>query len=145
MTTSKRKSNAKKQAPVVLEQFVEVSVRKGITITELYPPTEEMLAEFAKMDPPPDLIYRRYNFRGCVPPEYRWATLDPTDWKYGGGALQRMQPSAWLAMVEEEKRTATGHLVACYEIMPRPEETGGCDCPVCTAAQARLDSLKEAG
>ena len=30
-----------------------------------------------------------------------------------------------------------GHLKSCGETMPRPTETGGCDCDVCTAAQDR--------
>ena len=93
MTTSKRKSNAKKSEPVVIEQFVEVTVLNGVTVTELYPPNSEMLQLLGKMDPPPDLVYRRFNFRGCVPSEYYWTTNDPGRWRYGGGCLQRMKPS----------------------------------------------------
>jgi hypothetical protein len=139
MNASNRNRNAKKPELVVLEQFVEVTVRNGVTVTELYPPNSEMLELLAGMDPPPDRLYRRFNFRGSVPPEYHWATRDPLRWLYGGGALQRMRPAYWLGLIVEEELSGTGHLRPCREPMPRPAETGGCACHVCTAAQARID------
>ena len=120
--------------PVILEQFVEVTRRAGQTITELYPPNKEMLELKTKMDPPPTVVYRRFNFRGGVPPEYHWATSDAQNRRYGGGALQRMFIEDWEKAFPAEEDAPGGHLGPVHALIPRPQASGGCDCPVCERA-----------
>jgi len=136
---------AKKQPKIeTLEQWVEVRVRDGKTETTLYPSNEELLKRKAKMDPPPDLVYRRLNFVNGVPEEYHWTTYDPRRRENGGHGIQRMTPERWLETIELEKRMGTGHLGPCGDPMPRPKERGGCECPACRMNQAKLDRRRAA-
>ena len=109
----------------------------GKTVTTLYPSNEELLEEKERMSVPPTLVYRRLNFVDGVPPEYLWTTNDPVTVEYGGLATQRIRLETWLELIEIEKASETGHLQGC-EIMPRPEERGGCECESCTRAKARI-------
>jgi hypothetical protein len=74
-----------------LEQWVEVRIEDGNTVTKLYPSNEDLIEEGKEMLPPPDLIYRRINFPDGVPPEYYWASSDEQFRKYGGWGIQRMR------------------------------------------------------
>jgi hypothetical protein len=133
----------KQRKIVTLEQWVEINRHEGKTVTTLYPSNGEMIKQLAEMDPPPELVYRRMNFREGVPEEYYWATKDPERRQWGGHGIQRMTVAWWLTMLAKETANGDGHLQPCDEPMPRPKERGGCDCPVCTASQQRLD--REAG
>ncbi|HEY3935798.1 MAG TPA: hypothetical protein VGL97_00080 [Bryobacteraceae bacterium] len=129
----------KQRQIVTLEQWVEIGVSEGKTVTALYPSNAEMLEQLEEMDPAPELVYRRLNFREGVPAEYYWATSDAERRQWGGHGIQRMTVARWLATLAKEAANGDGHIGRCDEPMPRPKERGGCDCPVCTASQARLD------
>lgn len=124
---------------VTLEQWVEVRIRNGKTETTLYPSNEELLKRKEKMEPPPNIVYRRLNFVDGVPPEYYWTTNDPGRRKLGGHGIQRMSVETWLETIEAEERRGTGHLGPCSDPLPRPKERGGCECPACTFHQRRLE------
>ena len=133
-------SNGKPKKPgkiEILDQWVDIEMIDGKTVTTLYPSNEELLEEKKRMTVPPTLVYRRLNFVDGVPPEYRWTTEDPVTIEFGGMATQRIRLETWLELIGMEKASGTGHLHGC-EIMPRPEERGGCDCESCTRAKARI-------
>jgi hypothetical protein len=132
-----------KQRIITLEQWVEVAVKCGKTVTTLYPSNAELRKKGEEMDPKPDLVYRRINFRSGVPIEYHWTTRDPVRRSRGGHCIQRMLPERWLKVSAEEELHPDGHIGPCGGIMPRPKERGGCDCPACTAATARLEGQSE--
>jgi hypothetical protein len=135
---AKVQKTSKKQDKIqIMDQWVEIEMVDGKTITTLYPSNEELWEEGRAMIPPPTLVYRRLNFVDGVPPEYLWTTNDPVTIEFGGMATQRIRLETWLALIEKEKASGTGHLQGC-EIMPRPEERGGCDCESCTRAKARI-------
>ena len=123
---------------VTLEQWVQVRIRDGKTETTLYPPNRTLLERKEKMDPPPNIVYRRLNFVDGVPPEYYWATNDPRRREFGGHGIQRMAVETWLETIAEEERRGTGHLGPCSDPLPRPKERGGCECPACRFHQWRL-------
>ncbi len=125
-----------------LEQWVEVEIRDGQTVTTLYPPNAEMVKKGKEMDPPPDLVYRRINFRTIVPLEYYWTTSDPQRRRFGGHCIQRMSVETWLKVIAVEELRAGKHIGPCGGILPRPKERGGCECAQCTAATARLEALQ---
>jgi hypothetical protein len=124
---------------VTLEQWVEVRIRDGKTETTLYPPNDELLERKAKMDPPPNIVYRRLNFVDGVPAEYYWTTNDSRRRQCGGHGIQRMAVETWVATITEEERRGTGHVGPCSDPLPRPKERGGCECPACTFHQRRLE------
>ncbi len=134
-------NNPKKMRKIVtLEQWVEVEVENGKTVTRLFPSNEELIEEGKGMYPPPDLVYRRFNFPNGVPQEYHWAQRDPEKQKYGGAGIQRMTVDTWLDMVDLEKERADGHVGPTPAgNLPRPKERGGCECPVCSGNQEILD------
>src|SRR3954454_5089590 len=61
----------------ILNQWIEIEVENGQTVTKLYPSNEELIEEGKAMLPPPDLVYRRLNLPSGVPREYQWATKNP--------------------------------------------------------------------
>ncbi|HMF75412.1 MAG TPA: hypothetical protein VK604_07085 [Bryobacteraceae bacterium] len=129
-----------KQRIVTLEQWAEVEICDGRTKTTLYPSNQELAKKGKDMDPQPDMVYRRINFRGSVPIEYYWTTSDPTRRRRGGHCIQRMSVETWLKVSAIEELRTGKHLGPCGGILPRPPERGGCDCPQCTAATARLEA-----
>ena len=138
---SKRKMSAKsgktKNAkPKILDQWIEVEIVDGKTVIGYYPSNEELWAQAQKMNPPPTLVYRRFNFVDAVPPEYAWTTSDPKTMERGGMGIQRMTVETWLRVIEEEK--VTGRPGKCGGNLPKPEAWGHCDCPSCTANRERL-------
>jgi hypothetical protein len=76
-----------------LEQWVEITVEDGKTVTRLYPSNEQLIKDGQKMWPPPDLIYRRLNFVNGIPEEYRWTVRagDEARMQRGGCGIQRME------------------------------------------------------
>lgn len=131
---------AKKARKIVtLEQWVQVRVREGATVTTLYPPNDMLRERAQKMDPPPDLMYRRLNFVDGVPIEYYWATDDPTRRQNGGHGIQRMTVDTWLQTSELEERLGNGHVGPCSQPLPRPKSRGGCDCEACVGLRAKYE------
>ena len=129
-------NNKKKQKKIyTLEQWVEVRIRDGQTVTRLHPSNEQLIEDGKKMWPPPDLVYRRFHFPDGIPPEYRWTAPqdDTARLETGGAGIQRMTPDTWLEVIEREKLREDGHLGPTgIGNLPRPKERGGCDCPVCS-------------
>lgn len=132
----------KKKKVYVLEQWVEVRIENGKTVTRLYPSNKFLIERGQAMWPPPDLVYRRFNFPDGVPEEYRWVGLTPERAKLGGMGVQRMTPEIWAAVTEREgpeipregyqSSIVPGHLGPTgVGNLPRPEERGGCECVVC--------------
>jgi hypothetical protein len=130
--------NAKKNRGRIqtLEQWVEIRVKDGQTTTELFPPNDELIRLGRKMDPPPELVYRRLHFPDGVPAEYYWTTRNQNLRRYGGLGIQRMTVATWRKVIEREERGADGHLGPTgLGNLPRPKEHGECECPVCTKNQ----------
>lgn len=135
-------SPGKMRALPLLEQWVEVWVEDGITRTSLHPSNEELCKEAEKMDPPPELVYRRLNFRSGVPAEYMWTMPRKQALLYGGGGIQRMTVEQWLHVIALEKESGSEHIGPTgVGNLPRPNERGGCECPVCTINQGMLEEL----
>jgi hypothetical protein len=134
----------KKQKKIVrLEQWVEVRILGGKTVTQLYPSNEKLIQQGQKFWPPPEFVYRRLNFPDGIPPEYLWTCIDPTpeQLKRGGCGIQRMTVDTWLDVIEHEKLRQDGHIGPTgVGNLPRPEETGGCDCPTCSHNRAILNA-----
>jgi hypothetical protein len=133
----------KKQKKIVrLEQWVEVCIVDGKPVTTLYPSNDKLIQDGQKMWPPPEFVYRRINFPEGVPDEYRWTNSQatPERLKRGGCGIQRMTVDTWLNVIEREKLRGDGHIGPTgVGNLPRPQETGGCNCPTCTRNQAILD------
>jgi hypothetical protein len=139
--TFRGQSHPKKQKNVtILDQWVEIEVVDGKTVTTLYPPNAELIKEGQAMLPPPEMVYRRFHFVGPVPPEYYWTTSDERKRAMGGMGIQRMTIDTWLEVIEREEASGTGHIGPCGGNLPRPEERGGCDCEVCTHNRAVLEA-----
>jgi len=134
----------KKQKKIVrLEQWVEVRIIDGKTVTQLYPSNDKVIQNGQKMWPPPEFVYRRLNFPDGIPEEYLWTVIDPTPetLKRGGCGIQRMSVDTWLDVIEREKLRDDGHIGPTgVGNLPRPQETGGCNCPTCTHNQRVLDA-----
>lgn len=129
-------SKKQKKTPI-LDQWIEIEIENGKTITKLYPSNEQLIKEGQAMLPPPEMVYRRLHFVGPVPPEYHWTTDDLTAREMGGMGTQRMTVDTWLKVIEREKET--GHVGPCGGNLPRPHERGGCDCAVCTQNREVLE------
>ncbi len=142
----KNKSHTKR--PVQLEQWIEIMIETNRTVSTFYPSNEEIALILRKMNPKPDLIYRRLNFVDGVPVEYDWIKPTPTFKQYGGMWVQRMLPDEWPHLMRRE-RGADGHAVGARYSQPRPEAWGLCPCPTCTREReetpgvSRFDECKE--
>jgi hypothetical protein len=149
-------SPKKKKKVHVLEQWVEVRIEAGQTVTTLYPSNLNLIERGKAMWPPPDLVYRRFNFPDGVPEEYRWVGMTAERAALGGLGVQRMTPETWFKVTEREgpeipregykSSIVPGHLGPTgVGNLPRPPERGGCECPVCQGNRAVLDRLAEDG
>jgi hypothetical protein len=139
--TFRGQNHSKKQKKIpILDQWVEIEIVDGKTVTTLYPPNTELIKEGQTMLPPPEMVYRRLHFVGPVPPEYYWTTDDGQKRAIGGMGIQRMTVDTWLEVIEREEANGTGHIGPCGGNLPRPEERGGCDCEVCTHNRAVLEA-----
>lgn len=131
----------KKQKKIpVLDQWIEIEIQDGKTVTKLYPSNEELIKEGQTMAPPPEMVCRRMHFVHGIPSEYHWANDNPLAREIGGMGTQRMTIETWLDVIEREKANGTGHVGPCGGNLPRPEERGGCDCEVCTHNRAVLEA-----
>ncbi|MFL6351120.1 MAG: hypothetical protein ACJ74Z_04610 [Bryobacteraceae bacterium] len=123
---------------VILSQWIEIEVDNGQAITKLYPSNETLVEECKAMLPAPDLVYRRLNFPGGVPPEYHWVTRNPEARERGGTGIQRMTIDTWLHLIERERGQGTGHVGPTgIGNLPRPSERGVCECAVCRNNEVR--------
>jgi hypothetical protein len=129
MVRKRVKSQRAGRAVVTVEQWVEVMVEDGRTVTRLFPSNAELKNECEERAA--ELVYRRLHFAGMVPPEYYWTTADAEIRERGGCGIQRMTVATWLRTVAEEAADGSGHVGRCYEPVPRPRERGGCECEVC--------------
>ena len=129
----------------VLDQWIEVEIQDGKTVTKLYPSNEGLIKEGQRMDPPPELVYRRLNFPNGIPEEYRWVTAShPERFARGGMGTQRMTVDTWLEVIEREAASGTGHVGQTgVGNLPRPKERGGCDCEVCTKNREIMEAGAE--
>jgi len=123
---------------VTLEQWVEVRVRDGQTVTMLYPANDVLRERAQKMDSP-EMVYRRLNFADGVPVEYYWTTDDAARRRNGGHGIQRMSLETWLQTIAHEERLGNGHVGPCSQPLPRPKSRGGCDCEVCAGIREKLE------
>jgi hypothetical protein len=139
MSALRIKKRTKPVKPLIVDQWVEVEVKDGVTTTTRYPGDEEVLTCIAEKTKQTgrevDMVYRRLNFVHGVPPEYGWTTKDPMKIKYGGHSIQRLRVEDWKDLLPLE---AGGHMMGCRYYMPRPEASGGCECSSCRAATARI-------
>ena len=137
-----QKKTGKQRMIPLLEQWVEIWVEDGLTQTTLHPSNQELCDRASKMDPSPELVYRRLNFRSGVPAEYLWTLPKKQALLYGGGGIQRMTFHQWLNVIAIEEETEGGHIGPTgVGNLPRPNERGGCECPVCTMNQSMLEDL----
>jgi hypothetical protein len=117
----------------ILDQWNEITIEDGKTVTRQYPSNELLIKRGQKMLPPPSYVYRRLYFVQEVPPEYYWSTDSPERRKNGGFSTQRMTIDTWLQCIDREALRGDGHIgVTGVGNMPRPKERGGCSCEVCT-------------
>ncbi len=137
----KGQRNPKKRKKVpILDQWVEIEVQDGKTVTELYPSNEQLIKQGQAMIPAPEMVYRRMHFVHGVPSEYEWTTDDAVTRERGGMGIQRMMIDTWLDLIEVESANGTGHIGPCGGNLPRPHERGGCDCETCTHNRAVLEA-----
>ncbi len=127
----KRNNRSKNDRPIQLEQWIEIRVEGGKAVSTFYPPNNELEQIRQKMDPKPELIYRRFNFVDGVPPEYYWVRGPSELLLYGGHWLQRVLPEEWLLLMAAELNRS-GHAAPARYPQPRPEAWGPCPCPACT-------------
>ena len=124
---------------VRIEQWVEVRVRDGVVTTTLYPSNEKLIQRGQRMLPPPEYVYRRINFPDGIPDVYNWVGVrDESHRKFGGLGIQRMTVDTWLEVIEEEANDSSGHIHPVGNL-PRPRESGGCQCETCKHNQKILD------
>jgi hypothetical protein len=135
-----QKHPKKKKKIPILDQWIEIEIHDGKTVTTLYPSNDELIKQGQSMLPPPEMVYRRMYFVHGVPPEYYWTTDDPMTRERGGMGIQRMSVDTWLEVIEKESAGETGHVGPCGGNLPRPEERGGCDCEVCTHNREVLEA-----
>ncbi len=138
-------NHTKKRKKIVrLEQWVEVRIVDGKTVTQLYPANEKVMERGKGMLPPPEFVYRRLNFPDGIPPEYNWVGISDAEHRERGGmGIQRMTVETWLDLIEAEAKRGDGHINPTANL-PRPEEHGGCDCPVCTRNRELLEAQPDA-
>ncbi len=123
-----------------LEQWAEIRIINGKTVTTLHPSNEDLIRKGQAMLPPPDRVIRRLHFPDGIPPEYEWTGVENEDHrKYGGLALQRMTVDMWLDAMKREAENGGGHLSPVFNLPPFKRE---CDCPTCRHNEALLEELE---
>ena len=132
-----KKIKKKAPRPVIHEQWIEVKRKEGQTITIFYPTNRELEKLRLEMDPPPVLIYRRFNFVHGVPREYAWAKPDLHTRTFGGLFLQRITVEDWIELMESERQQQSPHAIGAKNHQPRPAAFGPCPCPACTARRIK--------
>jgi hypothetical protein len=141
----KGQNHPKKMRKVaVLDQWIEVEIQDGKTVTKLYPSNAGLIEAGQAMDPPPDLVYRRLNFPHGIPEEYLWAAGTGASAERrarGGMGTQRMTVDTWLDVIDREEANGTGHVGPTgVGNLPRPKERGECDCEVCRENREAMET-----
>lgn len=130
----------KNKKPVRLEQWVEVTIQNGQTVTTLYPSNADLIKYSKKLDPPPQDVCRRINFVNGIPAEYDWVGVQSEEHRQRGGCgLQRMTFKGWLRAIEEEAAYGDGHLGPVFNL---PHSKGECECEVCQSSAKLLAELE---
>lgn len=127
--------STKKAKITILEQWVEVRIFEGRTVTTLYPSNTQLTKEKKRMKPEPTLVYRRFHFPDGIPPEYAWTAPASAERRgVGGCGVQRMTTETWEEVIEREAHNEDEHVGPTgVGNLPRPKERGGCSCAVCNA------------
>lgn len=120
---------------VRLEQWAEVRIEDGWTVTELIPSNAELIELGKTMLPPPQVVERTLNFPDGIPYEYAWVGAPDA-----GSGVQRMTVDAWLDAVEREAMEGYGHLLPAARMA---EEDAVCGCPVCVKGAEILRGMVE--
>ncbi len=128
----------KKQKTVTHQQWIEITRVNGVTVSTFYPPNHEFEKIRLKLDPQPELIYRRLNFVHGVPPEYWWTKPTKDVEQYGGHFLQRVSLADWQKVLELESMPGNKHVRSSHKFVPRPEDMGPCPCPNCTRERGEI-------
>jgi hypothetical protein len=123
--------------PVIHEQWIEVLRKDGQTVTTFYPPNRELERLRLEMDPPPTLIYRRFNFVHGVPAEYMWSKPDEQTEINGGLFLQRIRVEDWPELMASERQQTGTHARGAPNHQPRPAAFGPCPCARCEAERSK--------
>ncbi len=120
----------------MLQQWAEITVELGQTVTELWPSNAELIAEGQRMLPPPQFVERHLNLPDGIPAEYEWLGVqDAAVRARGGCGVQRMTADSWLMLIAQEGE----HLLPAPAGEPAAEE-GQCGCARCAA---RLEIWQE--
>jgi hypothetical protein len=121
---------AKPEAIHVLDQWADVLMEDGGTVTKLEPSNEQLLEDRGMMKPQPQQVCRRFHFRDGIPDEYSWCRESEEQRATRKWGLQQMTIETWLAAIEREQAAGTGHLSDTGEDLPDPQRRG-CWCLVC--------------
>jgi hypothetical protein len=121
---------SKPQAIHVLDQWADIVIEGGGTVTKVEPSNEQLLEDRGMMKPPPEQVCRRFHFRDGTPDEYAWCRESDEQRTTRGWGLQQMTMETWLAAIEREQAAGTGHLSHTGEDLPDPRRLG-CWCLVC--------------
>ena len=93
-----------------VQQWVEIEVKDGRTITTCSPSNEQVMKDVAKRSERPLFLTRTLNFPRGIPPEYDWACHTDMQQTFPCIARQTVLYSQWLDVIEREKSTPGGHL-----------------------------------
>ncbi len=93
-----------------VEQCATINIDNGAAAITLHPPNQQLISDASRMDPNPDIVYRRLEFPRGVPAEYPWVTTDPFARQHGGFIVQRIPFVDWLQLIELENGDPNGPL-----------------------------------
>ena len=93
-----------------VQQWVEIEVKDGRTITTCSPSNEQVMKDAAKRSERPLFLTRTLNFQRGIPPQYDWACHTDMQQTFPCIARQTVLYSQWLDVIEREKSTPGGHL-----------------------------------
>jgi hypothetical protein len=127
----------------VLDQWVDVEMKNGRTVTKLDPSNEQLLEDRKIMKPPPEQVRRRFDFRHGIPDEYSWCLQNEEQRTMRQWAVQQITLETWLAAIERERAAGTGHLSDTGEDLPDPKRRTWCYCKVCARTSETLWARKQ--
>lgn len=131
----------KKKKAEILEQWIEVTIEDGQTVTRLYPSNEKLLKYAQRLDPPPQRMVRRLNFPNGIPSEYDWTGVqDENHRRLGGLGLQRMTVKMWLDVIRREALSGSPHI---SPVLNLPSQIRECSCATCTGNRQLLEEMQE--
>lgn len=122
----------------VLDQWVDVEIENGRTVTKLDPSNEQLLEDRKIMKPPPEQVRRRFDFRHGIPDEYSWCLQTEAQRTMRQWAVQQITVETWLKAMEREKGAGTGHLSDTGADLPDPKRRTWCYCKVCARTSETL-------